>query len=251
MCYRVAGPANCQEKSIRTAMNGCLQGELAAGRASGLSGLTTELDLCGVYTAFLPNARCDKEQMRKGGGVGKRDSHRPTQQQCRVGVGWRRALCPDPLVVTSIRDLQHLQGSSKGKGDDTARGAESLGGQDHPGKESLRQLEGHVGWTCNLYELLMSFCMSSMDPLCSFFFSVSIVKVVLEVQQVSWGRASHLAPQVYIDFILGKHGSVPFGSVAQSCLTLCNPMDCSRPDLESAVIKKTIWEHTELKTRIV
>ena len=82
--------------------------------------------------------------------------------------------------------------------------------------------------------------MSSMDPLCSFFFSVSKVKAVLEVQQVSCGRASHLAPPVYIDFILGKHGSVPFGSVAQSCLTLCNPTDCSRPDLESAVIKKTI-----------
>ena len=55
MCYRVAGPANCQEKSIRTAMNGCLQGELAAGRASGLSGLITELDPCGVYT--LPSSQ--------------------------------------------------------------------------------------------------------------------------------------------------------------------------------------------------
>ena len=36
---------------------------------------------------------------------------------------------------------------------------------------------------------------------------------------------------INIKWLLGAISSVQFSSVAQSCLTLCNPMNCSMPDL--------------------
>lgn len=76
-------------------MNGCLQGgELASGRVPGLSGLTTELDPCGVYTAFLPNTRCDKEQIRKRGGGGKAGPSLPHPAAVQGGCGVMQGSVP-------------------------------------------------------------------------------------------------------------------------------------------------------------
>ena len=36
---------------------------------------------------------------------------------------------------------------------------------------------------------------------------------------------------LFLDLLSHQFSSVQFSSVAQSCLTLCNPMNCSKPDL--------------------
>ena len=45
------------------------------------------------------------------------------------------------------------------------------------------------------------------------------------------GYKSSIAVNKTLNYFLFYHQSVQFSSVAQSCLTLCDPMDCSMPGL--------------------
>lgn len=123
MFYRVGRTCELPRKTIRTAINGCLRGggEQAAGHVSGLSGLTTELDPGGVYTAFLPNARCD-EEVRKGVGWESGTLATPPSSSARWLWGDAGLCAPAPLSSPPSGTSSTSGDASRGKGDDTPRG---------------------------------------------------------------------------------------------------------------------------------
>ena len=57
-----------------------------------------------------------------------------------------------------------------------------------------------------------------------------VLELQLQHQSFQWiFRIDFLAVQEILKSLLQNHNSVQFSSVTQSCLTLCNPMDCSTP----------------------